>query len=126
MCYRTQPSTTKPGHMSREDQDAKHVVEEEEDESPYHGGAYATRMHKDALYLYDKCKTPKERRDLIMGYYSVEVGSRTEACKRDEIRTHRIRQINRFCSCSTAELKLFQKMILLYSLSLVMTVQSHL
>ena len=38
--------------------------------------------------MYDKCKTPKERRDLIMGYYSVEVGSRTEACKRDEIRRY--------------------------------------
>lgn len=73
--------------MSREDQGAKHVVEEEdEDELRYHG-VYASRMHKDALDLYDQCKTPKERRDLIKGYYSVELNP-TEARDRDDIRRY--------------------------------------
>ncbi len=73
--------------MSREDQGAKHVVEEEdEDELRYHG-VYASRMHKDALDLYDQCKTPRERRDLIKGYYSVELNP-TEARDRDDIRRY--------------------------------------
>jgi hypothetical protein len=91
MCYRTQASTNKPGHMSHEDQDAKHVVEdvvEEEDEFHYVPEAYATQVHRDALDLHDNCKTPKERRDLIVSYYSVGVVSRTEEWRRDEIRRY--------------------------------------